>query len=143
MKKIVILSVFLMTIASFAQAQCDVTEFTNKCADRLKPLGFKYLKSYKLDFLNGSKKQIMYSYVFSNGTNYIVTLANNQKDNKGLYVTLLDSEKRPVASSYVERDKKYLSAITIKCSRTGIYYLAYEVKEGREFCGSSVIGFKR
>jgi hypothetical protein len=85
----------------------------------------------------------MYSYVFSNGTNYIVTLANDAKDNKGLYVTLLDSEKKPVASSYIEKDKKYLPAITLKCSRTGIYYLSYELREGKDFCGSSVIGFKR
>jgi hypothetical protein len=143
MKKLIILSVFFVAFASVAYAQCDVTEHTNKCAERLKPLGFKYLKSYKLDFLNGTKKQIMYSYVFSNGTNYIVTLANDAKDNKGLYVTLLDSEKKPVASSYIEKDKKYLPAITLKCSRTGIYYLSYELREGKDFCGSSVIGFKR
>ncbi len=143
MKKIILLGVCFVLVTSLANAQCDVTEYTNKCAERLKPQGYKYLKSYKLDFLNGSKKQIMYSYVFSNNTTYRITLANSDKDNKGLYVTLLDSEKKPVASSYIEKEKKYMPAIDIKCSRTGIYYLAYSVNEGKDFCGSSVIGFKR
>lgn len=143
MKKIILLSVCFVLIAFWGNAQCDVTEYTNKCAERLKPQGYRFLKSYKLDFLNGSKKQIMYSYVFSNNTTYRITLANGDKDNRGLYVTLLDSEKRPVASSYMAKEKRYMPAIDIKCSRTGIYYLAYAVNEGKNFCGSSVIGFKR
>ncbi|PKQ70722.1 hypothetical protein [Raineya orbicola] len=140
MKKVLFL-LLAFSFAYLANAQCDVTEYTNKCAERLKPDGFKYLKSYKLDFMNGSKKQIIYSYVFSNNTSYRITLANG--NNKGLFVTLMDSEKKPVASSYLEKEKKYMPAIDIKCSRTGIYYLAYEVKEGKDYCGSSVIGFKR
>lgn len=140
MKKVLFL-LLAFSFAYLANAQCDVTEYTNKCAERLKPDGFKYLKSYKLDFMNGSKKQIIYSYVFSNNTSYRITIANS--DNKGLFVTLMDSEKKPVASSYLEKEKKYMPAIDIKCSRTGIYYLAYEVKEGKDYCGSSVIGFKR
>ncbi len=140
MKKVLFL-LLAFSFAYLANAQCDVTEYTNKCAERLKPDGFKYLKSYKLDFMNGSKKQIIYSYVFSNNTSYRITLANSA--NKGLFVTLMDSEKKPVASSYLEKEKKYMPAIDIKCSRTGIYYLAYEVKEGQDYCGSSVIGFKR
>lgn len=143
MKKILLFVGCFIGLASLAKAQCDVTEYTNKCAERLKPQGYKYLKSYKLDFMNGSKKQIIYSYVFSNNTQYRITLANGDKDNKGLFVTLLDSEKKPVASSYLEKEKKYMPAIDIKCSRTGIYYLAYELREGNEYCGSSVIGFKR
>jgi hypothetical protein len=132
-----------MLTAFWANAQCDVTEYTNKCAERLKPQGYKYLKSYKLDFLNGSKKQIMYSYVFSNNTMYRITLANSDKNNRGLFVTLLDFEKKPLASSYIEKEKKYMPAIDIKCTRTGIYYLAYSINAGKDFCGSSVIGFKR
>ncbi|MCS6795970.1 MAG: hypothetical protein RMJ97_06120 [Raineya sp.] len=143
MKKRILLLMLAWGFIYWANAQCDVTEYTNKCAERLKPQGYKYLKSYKLDFMNGSKKQIIYSYVFSNNTSYRITLANGDKDNKGLFVTLLDSEKKPVVSSYLEKEKKYMPAIDIKCSRTGIYYLAYEVKEGKDYCGSSVIGFKR
>ncbi|MDX1904779.1 MAG: hypothetical protein SFU27_11530 [Thermonemataceae bacterium] len=143
MKKIIVFSLLMMALSPIAFAQCDVKDYTNECTDRLKPLGFRYLKSYKLDFLNGSKKQIMHSYVFSSGTSYIITLANAQKNNQGLYVTIRNSEKKAIASSYLEKDKKYMPAITIACSRTGIYYLDFQVKEGKNYCGASVVGFKR
>jgi hypothetical protein len=146
MKRVLLLLVILATSLLAAQAQkpkCEVEDYTNKCIERIKPLGFSFLKSYKLDGLGGDKTVLEFSYVFSTGTTYIVTLGNADRNNKGLVVTLLDDKKEVIVSSYREAEKEYLSALQIQCQRTGIYYLSFSFQDTKDFCGVGVLGFKR
>ena len=132
------LMMFLLLTFSVS-AQCDVTKYTDKCVEKLKPTGFRYLKSYKIDTQNGKKAVIDYAYVLSAGTTYIITLST--ADTKGLFVRLLDSQKKEVVSSY--NGTQFFPAVQIKAQKTGIYYFSYAFKDSKAHCGASVLGLKK
>ncbi len=138
----VVKSVLVMMFLFFtfgAYAQCDVTKYTDKCVEKLKPAGFRYLKSYKIDTQNGKKAVVDYAYVLSAGITYIITLSST--DTKGLFVRLLDSQKKEIVSSY--NGSQFFPAVQIKAQKTGIYYFSYAFKDSKTHCGASVLGLKR
>ncbi|MGD1842595.1 MAG: hypothetical protein ACFB0B_17130 [Thermonemataceae bacterium] len=135
-------AVFTLLMATNVQAQCDVSAYTRKCVQFLKPKGFQFLKSYKIDGKNGNRETVRYSYVFSRGTTYLITLANAEQDTKGVKLTLLSPSKQVMTSSYSSVAKKNFP-IQLKCQRTGIYYLNFEFDQGSDYCAASVLGFKR
>lgn len=140
--------IFAMIVALFAVtnnvvAQCDVTSYTSKCVEKLKPQSYRFVKSYKVDFQKGKVNDVEYSYVFSRGNTYLITLSNGDAKTQGLKFTLLDTEKKALVSSYNDENKAYSSAVQLKCQRTGVYYLKYTHEKTTNYCGASVIGMKR
>lgn len=133
-------SVFFVFLLSYsvASAQCDADRYTNKCLEKL-TTGYTFMKSYKIDGNGGNKPKVEYSYVFSKGTNYMVTLANKDPELKGMSLSLYDSSRKLVASNKV--DNKYFSAIGYTCAATGIYYLTFSFDETQDYCAAAVLGF--
>lgn len=143
MKKTVIsLGAFLLVIfaLSTASAQCEADKYTDKCIQKLAS-GFTFMKSYKIDGDGGSKPKIEYSYVFSKGTNYMVTLANKDPEIKGMTLSLYDSSRKLVATSHDKSNDKYYSAIGYTCAATGIYYLTFSFEDTKDYCAAAVLGF--
>jgi hypothetical protein len=138
--KIVLALAFMLPMVS-TFAQCDVKTYTGACIQKMKPMGGKFLKSYKLE--GKAQNAIEHSYTFSKGTTYVITLANDDPNNKGLKVTLLDEKKRVITSSYNPDTKKYYSSIEIRCQKAGIYYMSYSYDGKTDYCAASVLGFKR
>ena len=123
----------------FANAQCDADKYVNECIPKLSD-GFNYLKSYKIDGLKGDRDKVEYSYVFTKGTQYMISLCSGA--NAGdVVVDLYDSQRNKVASSMV--DGKLASLISFPCRATGIYYLSFRFNESSEFCAASALGFRR
>ncbi len=146
MKKIayifaVMIAFFAMT--SNAVAQCDVTSYTSKCVEKLKPQSYRFVKSYKVDFQKGKVNDVEYSYVFSRGSIYLITMSNGDAKTQGLKFTLLDTDKKNIVSNYNDETKVYSSAVQLRCQRTGVYYLKYTHEKTTNYCGASVIGMKR
>ncbi len=118
--------------------QCDSQVFTDKGIRELnKQGGYTYLKSYPVSGENGKK----YSYIFSQGTNYMIALANRESDAKGIFITIFDSNKKEIATS--RADGKFYPAVSFTCKRTGIYYLQFSFDNTREFCAAGVLGMRR
>lgn len=136
-KSVIVVMFLFLTFGAYAQ--CDVTKYTDKCVEKLKPTGFRYLKSYKIDTQNGKKAVVDYAYVLSAGTTYIITLSTTETH--GLFVKLLDSQRKEVVSSY--NGTQFFPAVQIKAQKTGIYYFSYAFKDAKTHCGASVLGFKK
>ena len=119
---------------------CDAKPYKDKCVASL-PDGYTFLKSYTIDGRNGTRKKVMYSYIFSKNTAYLVMLANGSAQTKGVKVTLKDSNRKQLASSFA--NGKYYPALAYKCNATGIYFLEFEFEGGSTFCAGSVLAFKR
>ena len=136
--KTILLTMFLC-LTFGAYAQCDVSKYTEKCVEKLKPTGFRFLKSYKIDTQNGKKAVVDYAYVLSAGITYIITLSSTET--KGLFVRLLDSQKKEIVNSY--NGKQFFSAVQVKAEKTGIYYFSYAFKDSKTHCGASVLGLKK
>ncbi len=119
-----------------AQSQCNPDQYTEKGIKKLEQ-GYTFLKSYPISGENGKQ----YSYIFSQGTSYLITLANNATDSKGIYITLYDSENHEIASSY--QNGKFYPAVAFNCSKTGIYHLKFTFQGSKEHCGAGVLAMKR
>ncbi len=142
----IVLLLILNTLSWRVQAQCEasvIEAYNTQCLEKIKPLGFNFLKNYKLDGQGGNKRVIEVSYVFSTGTTYVIAVANAHAENKGLAITLFDAQRNKVASSFIEDKKVYYPAIQLECKKTGIYYISFSFVDTKEFCGGAVLGFKR
>ncbi len=126
----------LMGLYSNVQAQCNTEQYTDKGIKKLQE-GYTFLKSYPISGEQGKK----YSYIFSQGTSYLITLANNTSDSNGLYITLYDSNNHEIATSY--NNGKFYSAVSFTCKKTGIYHLKFSFRDAKDYCAAGVLAMKR
>lgn len=143
MKKIIITLctvILFVTIQSDGYTQCDPDQKVEACISSLKE-GFTFLKSYRVDGDGGSKSKVEYSYVFSKDATYYINICNDGGETDGIVVTLYDSGRKPVSTSFA--NGKYFNQIIFPCNATGIYYITYTFQDSKNHCGGSVLGFKR
>jgi hypothetical protein len=133
--------IFISMLPSLSYAQCDPGKFMDNCSGKLAE-GYTFLKSYSIDGSKGGGK-IEQSYVFSKDTNYLLTLCSQEGDTKNMVVTIFDSNRKQLISSYDKKSGKFLPAIGVRIAATGIYYLAFTFEGDGPQCGGCVVGFKR
>lgn len=121
-------------------AQCDADRHKNFCVGQLAD-GFTFIKSYVLD---GAKEngdgEIEYSFVFSKGTTYMLTMANNEGEADNVQIRLMDPSGKELAKNLVG-GKFY--PIGYACKTTGVHYMKFKFDGTDDKCGLSVLGFKR
>ncbi len=141
-KKILALSIFFVLGIFTSFAQCNAMKHKDKCVGQLAD-GFTFIKSYILNKgkLN-NKGEIEYSFVFSKGTLYMLTIANNLGEADGVEITLYDPTRKKLASNFDKGSGKFFP-IGYPCKSTGVHYMTFKFKKGQEPCGLSVLGFKR
>lgn len=144
MKRIIVLLAFVfgagLWLAPQAQAQCNAGDFANECISELSD-GYTFLKSFQIDGQGGGRPKVEYSYVFSKDTNYNIKICAPGEGTDGIKVTLYDANRQRKGSSYV--NGSLLRGFTYSCPATGIYYITFEFEGSTNFCGGSVLGFKR
>ncbi len=137
-----LVALFLVFSFSSASAQCDPNSFKANCKGQL-ATGFTYIKSYPLkESKINAKGEIEYSFVFSKGTIYMLTFANNEGDAKDIEITLFDPSRTKVTSNFDEANNQYFP-MGYKCTATGVHYMTFKLKNGTAHCGLSILGFKR
>jgi hypothetical protein len=133
--------VFTFILALYqVNAQCDFNSQSQRCIQNLHD-GFIYIKSFEVDGLNGEKEKIEYSYVMTRDTQYYLNICTPEADLDGIIVTIYDSQRNAVSSNYT--DGKFYEALIFQCSATGIYYITFTFNGSKNFCGSSVLAFKK
>lgn len=139
MKKILLLSLFIVTTVSrISFAQCNTEQLCNDCIPKLSS-GFNFLKTYKVQ---GGAEKVEYSYVFTKGTQYMITVCEpSVNTNSTIVVTLFDAQRNKVASNKV--NGSLIPAIAYPCNATGIYYLQYTFEDASTRCAGSALGFKK
>lgn len=142
MKKLIFALGIIFITASVSQsfAQCDTEKHVEACIPKL-PDGFTFLKSYNIDGKGGAKDKVEYSYVFTKGATYNVMICNDGESTDGIILTLYDSNRKKVASTKYEGST--LRSIAFPCQVTGIYYITFTFENSSNYCGGSVLGFKR
>jgi hypothetical protein len=103
--------------------------------------GFIFLKSFKVDGQGGTKSMVEYSYVFSKDTQYYLNICNDGLETDGIVVTMYDSKRQVVTTNFNEG--KFYSGFIYPCNATGIYYITFTFEGSQNYCGGSVLGFKR
>lgn len=143
MKKLMkIAGLFIITImlSLDAKAQCDAEALAQACVPKLQE-GFTFLKTFKVDGVGGAKNKVEYSYVFSKDTQYYLNICANGDVTDGIVVTMYDSKRQVVSTNYA--NGKFYPGIVYPCNATGIYYITFTFQGSSNYCGGSVLGFKR
>lgn len=131
---------FTFLFAQVSEAQCNPQKYVDECIPKLQE-GFNFLKSYTIDGQAGAKKKVEYSYVFTKGAQYQISICNGGDGTDGIVLTLYDSNRRKVGTSLINGN--YLSGFVYPCNATGIYYITFTFENSKNYCGASVLGFKR
>lgn len=139
MKFLYVLLVFFLWNGANAYAQCSFEKYTQKGIKMLTHdhEGFTYLKSFDIAGVEGKK----FSYIFTHGSNYLITLANGDVHSKGVFINIYDSNDKLVATSQV--NGKFYPTIQFNCKATGIYQLKFTFEGADEHCAVGVLGMKR
>jgi hypothetical protein len=138
-----ILSVAIVTVllsAGLAHGQCSADEKANACISKLQE-GFTFLKTFKVDGQGGAKAKVEYSYVFSKDTQYFLNICNDGESTDGIVVTMYDSKRQVVSTNF--NKGKFYPGLIFPCGATGIYYITFTFDGSQNYCGGSVLGFKR
>lgn len=133
---------FMALLPSVSYAQCDADKFMDNCSSKLAE-GYTFLKSYTIDASKVVNGKIEQSYCFSKDTNYLITLCGKEGENRNMVVTLYDSNRKQLISSYDKKSGKFLPAIGVRIQATGIYYFTFSFEGDGPQCGGCVVGFKR
>lgn len=137
---ILVFAVALISMSSTLYAQCVRSKQLDKYSTVL-PTGYNFLKSFEVKDVNSSIGKVEYSYPFTKDTQYIVNIYSDEVSSEGIKITLYDSDRRKLVSSNI--NDQYLSPIIFNCKKTGIYYITYTFENAMNFCGESVVGFKK
>jgi hypothetical protein len=138
--KLIISGILLCNINLQVYAQCDFNDQSQECIKKLQD-GFIYIKSFEVDGRNGEKDKIEYSYVMTRDTQYYLNICTPAGNNDGIVITIYDSRRNPVSTNFT--DGKFYQALIFQCSATGIYYITYTFEGSENFCGGSVLAFKK
>jgi len=141
MKKFVVAVTFFISILCFQQviAQCNTDELCTTCTSKL-ATGYSFLKTYKISGEQDLAK-VEYSYVFTKGTQYMLTLCEPTANASSIIMSVFDSKRNKVASNKI--NGAIVAAIAFPCNATGIYYIQYTFEGTTNRCGGSGLGFKR
>lgn len=121
-----------------AYAQCDASKLINDYVSKL--TDYNVLKSYK--FVDPKPVNNEFSYVFTKGTSYKISLCFDDRKKSNVEMMIFDRGRNLVASNVSNKGKKkYVLQFT--CTTSGIYYMQYNFKDETNFCGASVLAFKR
>jgi hypothetical protein len=128
-----------MLSSFFLQAQNKENNQSGDCTAQITP-GMNFIKKYVIDTEGGLKSKIEYSYVFTRGTTYTLHVCS-KGDVSGRIpeICIYDSKRNKVATNKVEGG--IFSAITFKCSSSGIFYLQYILDKSTPYNGESILSF--
>ena len=88
-----------------------------------------------------ANKDTKFSYVLSKDHTYMLTVCDKVAGKGGVAINLYDRNNKLILSSYNRSAKKYYSAVTYKCTATGVYHIE-AVFGSSSGCGVSILGFK-
>src|SRR5437879_5381517 len=100
---------FVLTFLSRSPIDCDTTVFVQECVDKI-PDGFHFLKGYPI--VKKEHGQVEYSYVFTKGTTYFISL--NESSSKNIAIEVYNYDREIVASSIV--NGQIISGIIYSCN---------------------------
>ena len=137
--KLAIILVLGLSIGS-VYGQCNTKELSSNCVSKVQD-GFTFLKSFSIDGNRGSREKVEYSYVFSKDTQYNLNICSGGENTDGIIVTIYDSKRRVASTNFA--NNKIFPGIIFACKATGIYYITFTFEESQNFCGGSVLAFKK
>lgn len=136
---IVVMGTSLIPGVTFGQ--CGTDDFLDKCASQLGT--YNYIKSFTVDVRAGRKNNNENSYVFSNGSKYMLIACDENVVGGKMIMNLYDRNHNLISSTYDQVNNKYYSNLVYQCLATGVYYIKITFDKAKKGCGLCIIGFNK
>lgn len=130
----------IMLLSYTGYSQCNVELYSQRSLKEVKA-GYMFVKSFRIDGKEGSRRKIEYTCVFSKGVTYQVLISSADGEASGIVGTLYNPERKKLASNYFEG--KHYRMLQYNCNATGIYYLTFTFRDTPSFCGAAILSFQR
>ena len=125
------------------RGQCVSGVFPDSCSRTLP--GYVFIKSRIVEITNLKDfKNSIYGVILNKGTDYVISVCDNNEDNNRLIVTLFDKEDKQIMSSAGANLSlaKHYSQIIFRCNTTDTYYIGYAFQKDNG-CGITTLGFRK
>jgi hypothetical protein len=137
MKKVLLGLILILSVGSFASAQCD--ESLKKLA--LKEMGeSQYIKDFSVDLKKAKKDMktgfVKFSVILHSRNEYKFTVVNHPGNPEEVIMQLFDGDRLLVSN--FDGGKMYKGAGFV-CRTTKVYNLTFSFKGGEEGCAEAVI----
>ena len=142
MQRIIIILLFITPNSQLIYSQCNPNQHKDFCVKNLSE-GYTFIKSYTIEKSKvNANSEIEYSFVFSKGTNYMLTIADQTGKAENIEIILYDTQHKKIISNYDKKSGGFFP-IQYTCTNTGVHYMTFKYHGSGEPCGISVLGFKR
>lgn len=144
MKNFKLLLLFILSLSiSETYGQCN-NSLIDSCKAKLGET--VYLKHFRLRFAKAKKRAkasaANFSIYLNKGTDYTFTIAND-KTQKGEAIVKLYDDFRFYGSNEKKKEKELVDIFRFNCSKTGIYYLTIQYKDGEAGCSVIMLSMKQ
>jgi hypothetical protein len=140
--KLLFLSIIIIAVTD-GFSQCN-NSLIDSCKSKLGET--IYLKHFRLRFAKAKKRAkasvANFSIYLNKGTDYTFTIAND-KTQKGEAIVKLYDDFRFYGSNEKKKDKELVEIFRFNCSKTGIYYLTIQYKDGEAGCSVIMLSMKQ
>jgi hypothetical protein len=141
-KKHILLSLLItLLLPLYLAGQSENDRLLDKCASNLGT--FNYIRSFDVNTNHRKKTSSEFSYVFSEGSTYIMLPCTENLTTGKMVISLFDRDHLLLGSTYDENTKKYSPDLQFTCSVTGVYYIRATITETKKAVGSCILGFNR
>jgi hypothetical protein len=121
-------------------ADCDPEVLRSRLSVELR--GFGFIKSFEIE-TKGSDDKKEFSYVLSKDETYRLAVADENEKGHKLVVTLLDRNKKVIATNYNRQRKEVSTFVEYVCEATGVYYIQASFQQNESACGLVVLAHKK
>jgi hypothetical protein len=101
--------------------------------------GFTIVKAFTIKLQDPAHEV---SYVFSQGTEYQITICRQEGGVVPLHVTLLDENHHPLVNNYDKKTKHFVQQINYLCGHTAAEQIKLEPEKGTTGCAYVFISFR-
>lgn len=100
--------------------------------------GFTTVKAFPVNLAQSQE----YSYVFTQGAEYLLTLCGPEGQPLPLKVSVLDGYRNPLFDNYDKKGRQYRRQMGYVCGQTSVAVLKLEPAKGAQGCGYVFVSFK-
>jgi len=139
---IILLLIFgLLSVTSKNYGQCGSDQFLDNCVSSLDT--YTFIKAFNVQLKKKKEDNVLYSYVFSKGSTYMVINCDQEIPKQRMIINLYDRNHKLIASSYDSKRRKHYSEILFPCEATGVYYIKAQFEGSKGGCGVCILGFDK
>lgn len=138
-----IVFLFAMFLTENANGQnCNTKKYKDATLKRL-ATGFTYRHTFEItpEVMSG-KKEHTFKYILNRGTLYMVNMANDKGEEKGVIIEVYNQDNVMVGTNYDPRTGRFWP-IGYACNQSGVHKVKVIIQDGTKPCAIALLGARK